>query len=142
AISADGSTLIGNAGPHPRSGVPNGPAFRWRRGEAIEWLGPDLEVGDHLRLADVSDDGSWTAATLFTGGEQQHSDAVRIGPGGDVEALAKDGEAVAISADGISVVGAAASTPGEEAAEPSERAAFRWNAATGLEALPLFPFED
>jgi hypothetical protein len=142
AISADGSTLVGNAGPQYALGNPSGPAFRWRRGEAIEWLGSQLDDGSELHIADVNEDGSWIAATLFTLSDQRRSAAVRIGPDGIIEELAADGEAAAISADGNIVVGAATPTPSEEPVEAFERAAFRWNATTGLEALPLFPFED
>lgn len=146
AVSADGSTLVGNAGPISSFGEPTGPAFRWRRGEAIEWLGAALETGARLGASDVSADGAWLAATLFTPNTESvdaDETPVRVGPDGEIEVLATDGEAVAISADGNVVVGAAIAGPDQTAPDASaERTAFRWNTATGFEALPLYPDGD
>lgn len=126
AISADGSTIVGEFG-----GPPVGPvtAFRWTSAGGVESLGSPVPGGYSFGTA-VSGDGSVVAATTGIG-------PVRWTSATGWQTLATGvfgGSANAISPDGQIIVGSLATANGFEA--------FRWTQSGGMLVLGDLPGGD
>jgi probable HAF family extracellular repeat protein len=139
AISADGSTVVGNSGVFtisparppilPQRPVLTNDAFRWRSGPGMVGLGTAT-----VTASDVSADGRVVVGSgSFDGANEafRWRQASGITPLGDLPGGAFASSATGISADGRVIVGSGTTDSGSEA--------FRWTKESGMVGLGDLP---